>query len=287
MRCLAFGLSASITILTACAGSQPTVPSVFESPVIRGSISHDASWMRAGAKSIKLLLYVSDFQAGRVYVSDYATGDLQGILAGFNEPAGLCVDAGGDVWIAQADGEAVVEYAHGGTRPIKTLNTSGRAFGCSVAPNGDLAVANFDVGSSPGSVQVFKHASGTPQQYTCPGRGYYYPPGYDIEGNLYVEALDNLRLADVGVCMLASNGNSMKSVNVNVTINSGGSVMWDGRHITLTDVDYDKMWTTAVYRARESAGGDLTVIGTTQLTANHGNTAVVQQPFLIGKENPP
>jgi hypothetical protein len=132
------------------------------------------------------------------------------------------------------------------------------AFGCSVSPNGDLVVGNFDVGSAPGSIQAFKNASGSPKQYTCPSYGYYEPPGYDGKGNLYVEVLVNLEGLNVGVYRLPSRGTSLQPVKVNVTINSGGSAMWDGKYITFTEVNYKNSYTTAIYQTKESPSGDLT-----------------------------
>ncbi|MBV8197427.1 MAG: hypothetical protein JO263_04790 [Candidatus Eremiobacteraeota bacterium] len=231
------------------------------------------------------LIYLSEWRIGRpdvVIVYDYRTRQRVRTLQGFNEPTGQCVDAAGDIWIAQADGYSVTEYAHGGTTPIKTLHTSGRAFGCSVAPNGDLAVGNFDVGSAPGSIQVFKNASEPGQQYVCPGYGYYDVPGYDGKGNLYVETLVDLRTGKTGVCMLPAGGSALRPVTVNVTINSTGSVMWDGKHITLTEVNYHGSYTTAIYQAEESPSGNLTVVGTTVLTDRRGRPAGGRQPFILG-----
>ncbi len=249
--------------------------------------THGRSWMAREAKKLDKLVYVSEWPHGPVSVYDYRTMHIVGKLEGFNEPTGQCVDAAGDVWISQADGQSVTEYAHGGSRPIKTLSTSGRAFGCSVSPNGDLAVANFDVGSAPGSIQVFKKASGPPEQYSCSGYGYYYSPGYDGKGNLYVEVLANLQGFNFGVCRLPSGGNALEPVKINVTIKSAGSVMWDGRYITLAELNYHGSYTTAIYRAKESSSGNLTVVGTTVLVDSFGRPAGGQQPFILGKRNTP
>ena len=64
--------------------------------------------------------------------------------------------------------------------------------------------------------------------------------------------------------------------------------MWDGKYITLTDQDYDATETTAIYRAKESKSGNLTVVGTTDLTdtCDH-HYADIPQPFLAGSRNTP
>ncbi len=61
--------------------------------------------------------------------------------------------------------------------------------------------------------------------------------------------------------------------------------MWDGKHITLADQDYNSEGTTAVYEAMESPSGDLTIVHITVLT-NYG-AADVYQPFIVTKENTP
>lgn len=62
------------------------------------------------------LLYISAFNGNDVTVYDYASGKQVGILAGLSPPAGQCVDAKGDVYIANDDGDSAVyrrsqEYA--------------------------------------------------------------------------------------------------------------------------------------------------------------------------------
>lgn len=218
-----FGIGLAVVLLAGC-GDQAVMTGTPQG-LVRADAAPDVSWMSPEAERVHKLIYVSEFLEGTALVYDYQTGEREGKLTGFNEPTGQCVDAAGNVWIAQADGQSVTEFAHGGRTPLKTLSTSGRAFGCSVSPNGDLAVANFDVGSAPGSIQVFKKASGPPQQYTCPGYGYYSPPGYDGKDNLYVAALVNLRTTVYGVCMLPAGGSALEPVKVSVTINDAGSVM--------------------------------------------------------------
>jgi hypothetical protein len=274
-------------MLSGCSGSRPPASGAVipQNASTRTTPMH--SWMLPQAKSVKRLLYVSDFTGGVVYVFDYETGTSEGTLTGFNEPTGQCVDAVGDVWIAQADGQSVTEYAHGGTTPIKQLATSGRAFGCSVSPNGDLAVGNFDVGSAPGSIQVFKGASNPPTQYSCHGFGYFSSPGYDGKGNLYVEVFTTLQRPVSGVCLLPSGGSALQPVTLNAKIGATGSTMWDGKYITLTDEDYNGTYTTAVYQAAESASGNLTVVGTTRMSDPQGRPAGGMQPFILGKKNTP
>lgn len=241
-----------------------------------------------------MLLYVSDWYTDDVLVYNYNTGELLGAITGLNVPYGQCVNANGDVWIAELDGASVIEYPRGGTRPLKILITNGRPIGCAVASNGDLAVANLDTWNGSdyeaGNIQVFKKASRVAQQYECSNSFFYYPPGYDNKGNLYVQTTTNA--GTNGVCELPSNARSLRSVNVNAHIYFGGSVMWDGRYITLTDLEYSGGSTTAIYQAAETstaaAYGNLEIVGATDLNDNcRGDYVNIIQPFIVGNRNTP
>jgi hypothetical protein len=70
------------------------------------------------------------------------------------------VDAVGDVWIANYKGKSLVEYAHGGAMPLRTLSTDGTAIGCSINPlNGDVAVANHIVSLGGSDIQILPNGS--------------------------------------------------------------------------------------------------------------------------------
>ncbi|MGB8907569.1 MAG: hypothetical protein WCC84_02345 [Candidatus Cybelea sp.] len=66
--------------------------------------------------------------------------------------------------------------AHGGGRPIATLEDRGQApFGCAVGPtSGDLAVSNFESDSGgPGRISIYKNAKVKPATYPDPGEFLY------------------------------------------------------------------------------------------------------------------
>ncbi len=185
---------AALSLLTACSVSQmrisgPSAPSSF----VLGRHHDDRnSWMAAGAKTVKRLLYVSDVATNDVFVYNYDTGVQVGQLTGFNYPQGQCVDKNGDVWIANfangGRGVSVVEYAHGGTHPLAVLVPEGNPIGCSINPkNGRLAVANVTTpGGEPGDIEVWKNRHSIPAMYKNNGCGMLTSPGYDEKGNLYV-----------------------------------------------------------------------------------------------------
>ncbi len=281
-------LCASCVLPASCSGSGAAEPlSLISSHTMRdASAARVGSWMSPEAKS-KDLLYVSDVNDNDVVVYNYQTGSQVGLLTGFAEPAGQCVDARGDVWVTNSSGDQVVEYAHGGSAPMTTLTTDGAGAGCSIDPRtGDLAVANsFSSGHGSGDIQIFKNASGTPVDYTnVVGCDAVYAPGYDDKGNLYFEAL----AGSYKVCELAAGSNEIVPVELSETIDKAGSVMWDGRHITIAVLDYQGTTHTAIYQAKRRGTGKLIVVGTTILgDACNGVDALVAQPFIVGKKNTP
>jgi len=232
------------------------------------------------AKGIKELLYVSDGLYD-VYVYDYKTGAAVGMLSGFSRSSGQCVDGKGDVWIA--DDSSVVEYAHGGTAPLKTFSTQD-SVGCSVDPTtGNLAVAESTVHA----ILIFKHASGYPTVYKANQRCAFelLPPGYDDKGNLYMEAW---RGHSNNVCELPHDGSKIKGPISTGTLVLGnyGTVMWDGKYITLAEQeDYNTANSAVIYQMKEDASGGLTEVGETVLSQNC-NVDVIQ-PFIVGTKNTP
>jgi hypothetical protein len=247
---------------------------------------HRASWMSPNAKRIKKLLYVSDWSSNDIYVYDFNKGNLVGQLSGLNDPYGQCVDKKGNIWVVAFGGSSVSEFAHGGTQTVKTLTTDYQPMGCSVDPTtGNLAVAASE------SVDVFVHASGKAHAYQTFVCHPFWAPGYDNEGNLYVEALlygsakPLSGYSDPLACELPHGGKSLRGVHLSgFGVYYPASVMWDGKHLTLSDQDYLGNNETAIDRVSEDSSGNLTLIGQTILTDDcDGSGVEVPQPFIVGK----
>jgi hypothetical protein len=247
------------------------------------------SWIAPGATKQKRIFYVSDWATDDVFVYAYPGATMLGKLTGFKKPYGQCVDRDGNIWIADFAASSIVEYSHGGKTPIASLATNGAAIGCAVSPTGELAVANFSTAAGPGDIQVFQNESGTPTNYSNSSCYYLWPPGYDKKGNLYVEGKDARgKKAAAYVCELPAGGSSLATVTIDQRIHAPGSAMWDGEYIALTDQNYEGQKSTAIYQAKEAASGDLTVVGTTDLTDTCDKTyADIPQPFIAGDRNTP
>jgi hypothetical protein len=142
------------------------------------------SWMDSSL-SRDDLVYVSDAD-GEVTVNSYRTGDLVGVLADFEHPAGECSDGAGNVYVTDATRQKIYEYAHGGTKSIKTLNDSPYTpNGCSVDPlTGNLAVANLQGKSSPGNIAVYTDATGKPALHTDASISSFEACAYNNQGIL-------------------------------------------------------------------------------------------------------
>lgn len=242
------------------------------------------SWMAAGANSIKALLYISDHHTDDVYVYNYKTGELVGKLTGFHDPYGQCVDATGNVWIVNYSGSTVVEYAHGGMKPIKSLATDGASIGCTVDYLNNLYVANITTPSGPGDLQVWMNESGTPTDYSNAGACYYlWPPGFGSDAGLVVETA-----ATSYACELLNSLRADNTVFGNFTIGFPGGTMWDGTYTTLSDQEYGGNHATALDQTVLEVSGGLNLVGQTILRDTcHGTDVDVIQPFIVGNANTP
>jgi DNA-binding beta-propeller fold protein YncE len=147
--------------------------------------------MDVGTKN-ETLLYVTNSD-GLVSVYRYWQHTLVGVLTPFRMPLGECVDAAGDVYIADYSEKALLEYAHGSAKPLRRiLDTGFHPYGCAVDPaTGNLAVANYEdttysgYGDDTGNVAIYLGAKGNPVYYAS-NDGRVSSLGYDDRGNLLI-----------------------------------------------------------------------------------------------------
>jgi hypothetical protein len=242
------------------------------------------SWMRPGATSIKRLLYVSDWQTNDVFVYDYATGDRVGKLTGFHAPYGQCEDAKGDIWIANYNGKTVVEYAHGGTTPLATLEAGKQNQGCAIDPvTGNLAVASL--ADKQHAILIWKRARGMPTAYSSESCFYVWVPAYDRSGNLYVESQQTDSTIDI--CALPRGSTTLAPVSSDLPIVYPANVMWDGEYLAFGDQEYDNTLYSGLYQAQEQASGGVRLAGSTELRDMVCGYSGVVAPFIVGTKNTP
>jgi hypothetical protein len=220
------------------------------------------SWMSPDARSHDRLIYVSDSSTYDVYVFLANRDKLVGTLTNQNNPAGLCADKRGDVYVTQLYGHQIVEYAHRGTKPLKTLSDPGYEPGaCSVDPlTGNLAVANIvSDGFAQGNLLVYPNATGTPITYSPPGgtSGSWFSVnsvGYDDASNVYLAgSCDSAFCA--GVLPKGA------ATTENVTLNGGspkspGTVQWNDYEEAMT-FDDQSDGTLYNYKFSGTSGGEV------------------------------
>jgi hypothetical protein len=225
-------MCAAAALATGCSGPQGQVPLSFldyarhEGTRPAAPTVQQKTWMRATAKSSDLL-YVSNPGNNSVTVYAYQSRKLVGTLSGFSNPAGLCADTAGDVWVTDEAASNVIEYAHGGTQPIKTLKDGSKhPLACSVdATTGNLAILNAD------DVAVYQGASGSPKFYR--GGGVYGDDalGYGAHGDLLVDggSYDNRDL--IAFAQLPVGTTRLKQLVLSKTLQwtPPTFVQWDGQ----------------------------------------------------------
>jgi len=247
------------------------------------STTATSSWMsRVPAR--QALLYVSSPETHTVNVyQNYLSKSVQlvGQLSAFTYPYGECSDSSGNVYITDSYAVDVVEYAHGGTAPVKTLPVTGFPIGCSIdSLTGNLAVSVYtgsQGANTRGGVFVFAKGSGTPTLYADPNLWQMWPPAYNDRGNLFVLGYN----PTVELAELPAGGKAFRQISLGTAIQAPGSVLWNGKYLYAVDQQYKGGSTTAVYRLAIS-GTRASVLQTTILNDTCGSGADVVQPLIAG-----
>jgi hypothetical protein len=271
----ALGTISALALLAGCGESQwptgtpyATPPSALSVPPSLVHPDRRPSWMAPDAKAQKLL-YVSDTGNDDVDVYPYPRGKSIGTLTGFHEPAGLCANKAGDIWVVNNASSTIVEYAHAGKTPKATLNNPGASalLGCSVDPTtGNLAVTDWGGLSSGGAgVWIYAGAKGSPKEHRHSTLQRAYFCGYDNRGNLFVDGLDGKSTFEL--LELRNGGTSLQPIALNQTVNYPGGVEWDGEYVAVGDQTYQDRHESAIDRISVS-GSKGTVEGTTLLTGS-------------------
>jgi hypothetical protein len=276
------------TMPAACANPsalQPTAPttrdaaltSLHFAPLVTRN-DHSKSWMRPDKKN-GALLYVGDYSTGDVLVFDFPSGKQVGTLTGLDGPYGMCVDAKGDIYVANFYGGTLVEFAHGAGVPKNIYETGGEPIGCSVSAKGDVSATSF----SPGEVIVY--AGGNPKRgttYADPSCPYTWTFGYDDKGNLIGQYDDT-------VCALMHGTSSMTTLSESgITIDFPGGTAWDGKYIALGDQEAGGTFLTGVWPSTLSGTTITAAKSEVEFTGNcYSDYTDLVNPFFLGKDFAP
>lgn len=242
-------LTVSITaaLLAGCGGSPPPIGAPGAMPKTSGiatNAAHGKSWTLPHSSTSDLatkastrgayqntndvLLYISTVANNAVYIVTYPKGKAVATISGVLNPAGMCSDLHGNIFITSTGPGEIVEFAHGGTTPIATLNDPGyEPVDCAIDPvSGNLAVSNFANGT-PGNIAIYQNAAGSPTFYSDPELYYFRSCTYDDSGNLWVVGEDGT--ADFAEL---PSGSSKFQILTLPFANPGG-IKWDGTYLAI------------------------------------------------------
>jgi hypothetical protein len=185
----ALAISAAAAMLAACDGVRSSPPALQDASraLPAGHLQPQRqSWLASGLSKTDLL-YVSNGN-GEVTVYRYSDGTLLGVLTDFTQPMGECAAGNGDVYIADQAAKKILEFAHGGKKPIKTFDDSPDSpYTCAVDPvTGNLAVASDDAPSGQGNIAIWKPGSSNRTIYSDSTLGNFVACAYSNHGELLV-----------------------------------------------------------------------------------------------------
>jgi hypothetical protein len=267
--------------LAACA--QTPIQNV--TPVLSPQLSQ--SWGREqpvrrsrmeGGVSKQDLLYVSNSN-GEVTVYRYWQQTLVGVLTDFTQPMGECVDKNQNVYITDYAAKQILEFAHGGSKPIAKFNDSPDSpYSCWIDPTtGNLAVANDDGTSEQGNVAIWSAASGNRTTYTDSKIYNFQDCAYDDKGNLLVSNGEVEYPYSTLFAWLPKNGKKLIDVKIpgsqgSWTWYSIQGIQWDGKYFLIDR--YDSLYRESLLH------GQAYFVGVTYADAeeesNYGPYAVYQ-----------
>lgn len=170
---------ALLLVTAACSGST-FVPSTADRVNDAVRPSTERSWLLAPGDTTQPTIYVSSPYAQAVNI--YNAGRQIGALIGFQYPTGLYIASNGDLYVVNQNGQDVLVFPRGATKPSKTLNDSNQyPVGAVVGPDGTVYVSNYS-----GTISVFAHGKRRPTAtLTDPLALLGGPIGVDGHGNLY------------------------------------------------------------------------------------------------------
>jgi len=239
LRIASLMLPVAATVMApGCGPGDRGVTGPMPSTAVRSTSGNRPSWVSLGTAKTNLL-YVSNSNA-EVTVYSFFKRKLVAVLTDFTQPMGECVDANQNVYIADYGAHQIVEYAHGGSKPIKTIDDSPDSpYACSVDPTtGNLAVANNDGASQPGNIAIW-NGSGQRTTYTDATLFNFEGCAYDDNGNLLVTNGYVQYPYQTYFAWLPKSGSKLIDITLFNLFGSkwGGveGIQWDGRYFVIDE----------------------------------------------------
>jgi hypothetical protein len=246
------------------------------------------SWMVPAASSGDLL-YVTNANS-KVTVYSYPQGQLVGTLSGFGDPYGVCVDTSANVYITDRSFGDIVEYAHGGTKPLRTIkDLEYRPQGCAIDPaTGDLAVANYETGwNYPGNLSVYRKARGFARSYIVEDFYYYFYCAYDGSGNAYVNGQFGSYGEGFEFAQLPKKGSTLNQILLPGNLGYPAGIAWDGTYVAVGDQTAPNIYEFAFAKGKATLKNTTTLSGADQILgfAIDGATLIAPNQLSSGNSN--
>ena len=222
------------------------------------------------------LLYVVRGGEGTVSVFTFPKRKPVGALSNIPGAFGICSDTTGDVFVVARENDEIYEFAHGGTKPIATLDDFGNdANGCAVDPaSGNLAVAGgLKAGQGDANAAVYQHARGSPTLYKSSAPQFTFST-YDSQGNVF--------MGGEVLFELPQGSNSFVQISVpGVREFAPSDIQWDGSYIALQGTTGSKRGPTTIYQIQVS-GSTGTIVKQVSLTSPRDKNPYRGAQFWIG-----
>lgn len=253
----------SILALAACAAG--TGPSYVAPSATSASQDMHGAWLRQGLQKDDLL-YLA-YNALNVFT--YPQGKLVGGLQQPYSTRGECVDARGDVFVTNIQGE-IEEYAHGHIGVIGELHTVREyPLACAIDPTtGDLAVTGGG-----NRINIFSGAQGNATVYKFRLFSSSSFCSFDGKGNLFLTGALGKRPVLVE---LPKGSRKLISIKLDTAITQDSEIQWDGQYLAVGVSKLFGAKKTQIYRFAIN-GTSGTLVGTTEL----GRPAYNMYQFLV------
>jgi hypothetical protein len=247
-----------------CGGSQPPIGAPGAMPQ---GVQYSNQRLHKTSGSSGDLIYVTTSKA--IVVVSYPNWQIVATIPGNWSNNFICSDPKtGNVFVTSANysqSPQVIEYAHGGTTPIATLNVpSGYyyLFGCSVDPTtGNLAVAATGAGFIHGAILVYVGAQGNPVVYSDKKHvRMFASPAYDNAGDLFAGA--TTKIIHFPIAELPAGKKRFTIIRLNEDV-FGYKLQWDGTYLAFENWNGPNTPST-LYQVQIS-GDTGTVVGSEQV----------------------
>ena len=273
-RVQGLGIYAAVALLAGCSGGSQLGANPIQQNLTSPVAQVGRSWMAPEAKKSDLA-YISNFYNSTILVFTYPGGKNVGSISS-DEPQGECTSktSNGNWWVVESGSDEILEYAHGGTTPLKTLREDvGEAAGCTVDPTtGNLAVTIL--GTS--NVVVFTGGSGSGTTLSDSLSSTYFA-AYDDKGDLF---LDGIAPSDTyGVVELPKGSSTFESITLSQSLEFPGGLQWHDKYLAVGDQEAHVIYRFAIH------GTNAKEIGATEL-GDSGDVLpfYIQKPYVVGAD---